>query len=231
MDEFDDRARRAGAALNQSVIDLVPTAAPAPSKSTRRVGIAVALAGVLTAGGFIIANRDHGGDRQVLAQLPSTTIPESGSAPAHYLPRWLPDGFQRGPAGAGIGTFCLTFAPAPTDAATPVPAVPPPVTNADGCPADAWTAVFSARAFGGAPIFIVLRGGFFTPPQQAETVSVHGRPASLLNQGGSWWLSWAEPDLNLTLTGLGVSRYDLLRVAESVERVDDNEWNQAAPPR
>ena len=131
-----------------------------------------------------------------------------------------------------IFTVCLKwFAPAPTDAATPVPAVPPPVTNADGCPADAWTAVFSSRAFGGAPIFIELRGGFFTSPPQGETVSVHGRPASLSNQGGSWWLSWAEPDLNLTLTGLGVSRYDLLRVAESVERVDDNEWNQAAPPR
>ena len=34
----------------------------------------------------------HGGDRQVLAQVPSTTTLTAASALAHYLPRWLPDG-------------------------------------------------------------------------------------------------------------------------------------------
>ena len=79
---------------------------------------------------------------------------------------------------------------------------------------------------------MILAGGMPPQPRRdgAEAVSVRGRQAWLSNQGESFSLAWSEPDLNLTLNGFGVSRYDLLRVAESVVRVDDDEWNQTTPP-
>ena len=234
MDDFDDRARRAGEELNQSVIDLVPTVAPAPSKSKRRVTIAVAVAAVITAGIFVIADRGHGGDRQVLAQVPSTTTLTAASALAHYLPRWLPDGFHR--VSTVVDTVCLagSTAASTTPAASPVPA--PAVNDTNGCPTDSWVAVFIATSSAGiAPQTILLVGNTDPPPmRQGETVTVHGQPALLANpvisKPDHWTLSWAEPDLNLTMTGTGVSSDDMLRTANSVERVDDSEWNQPPPP-
>ena len=104
-----------------------------------------------------------------------------------------------------------------------VPAVLPPVTNADGCPAD---------VDGGFSI-----GEHLAPPSSPRAAlhpttalckrSAHGCPASLSNQGG-WWLT-AEPGLTDQLTRVGVSRYEsLLRYAASSALT--TKWNQAAPP-
>ena len=125
------------------------------------------------------------------------------------------------------------------DAATAATARAPAVTNADGCPASPilWTTIFVAFHRGAtSPSLIALYGWSTVSPSQSqgETVSVHGRPALLTRRTGppyeQWTLTWNEAELSLTMTGTGVSRDDMVRIAESVERVDDDEWNQATPP-
>jgi hypothetical protein len=100
-----------------------------------------------------------------------------------------------------------------------------------------WTTIFVALHRGAtSPNLISLYGWSTgpTPQPQGETVSVHNRPALLTKRTGppyeQWTLTWNEAELSLTMTGTGVSRDDMLRIAESVERVDDDEWNQATPP-
>jgi hypothetical protein len=243
MDDFEDRARRAGDALNHSVIDLEPAGvAPTAPLSRRSAGVALVVVVALIAAGFAVSQRaDH--HDNVRADLPAPAAEPTPASPPRYLPRWLPD--DMAPSKGTVGAGCESSSTVQSVPATTL-SLPPGVhaasitgriepafaiaVDSSGCPSAWWTAIFSGTASAG-PRVVFLSGGLPpTPRSGAEAVTVHGRAASLSSMTSSspaTWLalSWSEVDIGLSMTGIGLTRDELLQVAENVERVSDDEWN------
>jgi hypothetical protein len=258
MDDFEDRARRAGDALNESVIDLEPaSAAPAANRTRRNAGVALVI-GALVVGGLALSQRDESRDSLRADVAPTTEASATGSAPAplsHYLPRWLPPDMvpSNGATGVGCSSAATGQAPATTISLPPgvqvhsgtlvgtVQVRSAVAAAVDGSPCEGpwWTAIYRGASSSTSPRGLFLHGGG-TPavPATAEQITVRGQPASLFALSAAsapspvpWFgLAWRDDGMSLTLNGIGLTRDELLRIAESVERVSEEEWNAVVKP-